>query len=158
MSNILLTRIDNRLVHGQVATQWCRNIGANLILVINDAVAGNALRQELMNMAVPAHISIRYWSIENACASIPKLPKRQKIMIVCEKPQDVWKLIEGGISIKKVNIGNMNSGDGKNKVTDSVAVGEEDLVIFRKMYESGVELELRRVPSEEAEALTKLLL
>ena len=40
MPNIVLTRIDNRLVHGQVATQWCGAIGANLILVANDEVAG----------------------------------------------------------------------------------------------------------------------
>ena len=46
MPNIVLTRIDNRLVHGQVATQWCGPIGANLILVANDEVAGNKLRQE----------------------------------------------------------------------------------------------------------------
>ena len=45
MPNIVLTRIDNRLVHGQVATQWCGAIGANLILVANDDVAGNKLRQ-----------------------------------------------------------------------------------------------------------------
>ena len=51
MPNIVLTRIDNRLVHGQVATQWCGAIGANLILVANDEVAGNSLRQGLMNMA-----------------------------------------------------------------------------------------------------------
>ena len=44
MPNIVLTRIDNRLVHGQVATQWCGTIGANLILVANDEVAGNKLR------------------------------------------------------------------------------------------------------------------
>ena len=49
MPNIVLTRIDNRLVHGQVATQWCGAIGANLILVANDEVAGNTLRQGLMN-------------------------------------------------------------------------------------------------------------
>ena len=57
MPNIVLTRIDNRLVHGQVATQWCGTIGANLILVANDEVAGNKLRQGLMDMAAPAYAS-----------------------------------------------------------------------------------------------------
>ena len=55
MPNIVLTRIDNRLVHGQVATQWCGSIGANLILVANDEVAGNTLRQGLMDMAAPSY-------------------------------------------------------------------------------------------------------
>ena len=64
MPNIVLTRIDNRLVHGQVATQWCGAIGANLILVANDEVAGNSLRQGLMNMAAPAYAAMRYWTVE----------------------------------------------------------------------------------------------
>ncbi|MCG4849196.1 PTS sugar transporter subunit IIB, partial [Streptococcus gordonii] len=52
--NILLTRIDNRLVHGQVATQWNSTLGSNLILVANDDVASNTMRQNLMKMAAPA--------------------------------------------------------------------------------------------------------
>ena len=51
MPNIMLTRIDNRLIHGQVATQWTGVIGANLLLVANDAVANDQFRQGLMNMA-----------------------------------------------------------------------------------------------------------
>ncbi|NCB33423.1 MAG: PTS N-acetylgalactosamine transporter subunit IIB, partial [Erysipelotrichia bacterium] len=51
MPDIVLTRIDNRLLHGQVATQWCGSIGANLILIANDDVAGNTFRQGLMDMA-----------------------------------------------------------------------------------------------------------
>ena len=54
MPDIVLTRIDNRLIHGQVATQWCGVVGANLLLVANDAVSTDEFRQGLMNMAAPA--------------------------------------------------------------------------------------------------------
>ena len=47
MPDIRLTRIDNRLIHGQVATQWCGVVGANLLLVANDAVAADEFRQGL---------------------------------------------------------------------------------------------------------------
>lgn len=53
MPDIRLTRIDNRLIHGQVATQWCGVVGANLLLVANDAVAADEFRQGLVNMAAP---------------------------------------------------------------------------------------------------------
>ena len=89
MPNIVLTRIDNRLVHGQVATQWCGTIGANLILVANDEVAGNKLRQGLMDMAAPAYASMRYWTIEKTISTIHKASDKQLIFIVCENPQDV---------------------------------------------------------------------
>lgn len=72
MPNIVLTRIDNRLVHGQVATQWCGAIGANLILVANDEVAGNSLRQGLMNMAAPSYAAMRYWTIQKTIDTIHK--------------------------------------------------------------------------------------
>ena len=60
MPDIRLTRIDNRLIHGQVATQWCGVVGANLLLVANDAVAADEFRQSLMNMAAPAYAQNRY--------------------------------------------------------------------------------------------------
>lgn len=156
MPNIVLTRIDNRLVHGQVATQWCGAIGANLILVANDEVAGNKLRQGLMDMAAPSYASMRYWTLEKTISTIHKASDKQMIFIVCETPEDVLKLVEGGVPIKKVNIGNMHMAEGKRQVVGSVAVNDEDVEAFRKMRDLGVELEIRRVPSEPAENIEKL--
>lgn len=96
MPNIVLTRIDNRLIHGQVATQWCGSIGANLILVANDVVAGDKLRQGLMDMAAPSYASTRYWTIEKTINTIHKASAKQLIFIVCENPTDVLRLVEGG--------------------------------------------------------------
>ena len=156
MPNIVLTRIDNRLVHGQVATQWCGAIGANLILVANDEVAGNSLRQGLMNMAAPSYASMRYWTIQKTIDTIHKARAKQLIFIVCENPQDVVKLVEGGVPIKKVNIGNMHMADGKRQVAGSVAVDDSDVAAFKRLQELGVELEIRRVPTEHAESTDKL--
>ena len=128
MPDIRLTRIDNRLIHGQVATQWCGVVGANLLLVANDAVAADEFRQGLMNMAAPA----------------------------CESPQDVLKLVEGGVPIKKLNIGNMHMAEGKRQVATSVAVDDDDVATFRKLQDLGVELEIKRVPDTPAESTEKL--
>lgn len=156
MPNIVLTRIDNRLVHGQVATQWCGAINANLILVANDEVAGNTLRQGLMNMAAPSYASMRYWTIEKTCATIYKASDKQMIFIVCENPHDVLRLVEGGVPIKKVNIGNMHMAEGKRQVAGSVAVDDKDVAAFARLRELGVELEIRRVPQEASENIEKL--
>lgn len=156
MPNIVLTRIDNRLIHGQVATQWCGAIGANLILVANDNVAGDTFRQGLMDMAAPGYAQTRYWTIEKTINTIHKAADRQLIFIVCENPQDVLRLVEGGVPIKKVNIGNMHMSEGKRQVVGSVAVDDADVEAFAKLKELGVELEIRRVPTEHAEDLNKL--
>ena len=156
MPNIVLTRIDNRLVHGQVATQWCGSIGANLILVANDEVAGSKLRQGLMDMAAPSYAAMRYWTIQKTIDTIHKANAKQMIFIVCETPTDVLRLVEGGVPIKKVNIGNMHLAEGKRQVAGSVAVDDKDVAAFAKLRDLGVELEIRRVPSEPTESIEKL--
>ncbi len=156
MPNIVLTRIDNRLIHGQVATQWCGSIGANLILVANDDVAGNSFRQGLMDMAAPSYAQTRYWTIEKTISTIHKASDSQKIFLVCENPIDVLKLVEGGVPIKKCNIGNMHMASGKRQVATTVAVDDADVEAFRKLQELGVELEIKRVPSEATEDVSKL--
>ena len=72
MPDIVLTRIDNRLIHGQVATQWCGVVGANLLLVANDAVSTDEFRQGLMNMAAPAYAQTRFFSIQKTIDIIGK--------------------------------------------------------------------------------------
>lgn len=156
MPNILLTRIDNRLIHGQVATQWNSSVGSNLILVANDQVAGDKMRQSLMDMAAPSGVATRYFTLEKTIEIIDKAADRQKIFIICENPTDVLKLVEGGVPLKKVNIGNMHMSEGKRQVATSVAVDEADVQAFKKLQEKGIELEIRRVPSMQKEDVSKL--
>ncbi|MGX7059741.1 PTS N-acetylgalactosamine transporter subunit IIB [Vagococcus humatus] len=156
MPNIMLTRIDNRLIHGQVATQWNSSIGANLILVANNKVANDKMRQGLMDMAAPNGVATRYFTLEKTINIIEKAADRQKIFIICETPEDVLTLVEGGVPIDKVNIGNMHMSEGKRQVATSVAVDDADVEAFKKLQEKGVELEIRRVPSMAAEDVSKL--
>lgn len=156
MPNILLTRIDSRLIHGQVATQWTSVVGANLILVANDQVAGDSFRQNLMNMSAPSYAQTRYFTIEKTINVIHKASDSQKIFIIVDNPQDVVKMVEGGVPIKKVNIGNMHMAEGKRQVATVVAVDDDDVAAFKRLQELGVELEIRKVPSESAENIGKL--
>ncbi len=154
--NILLTRIDNRLIHGQVATQWNGTIGANLILVANDKVAENKMRQNLMDMAAPNGVATRYFSIQKTIDVIHKASPKQHIFIIVENPEDALRLVEGGVPIKKINIGNMHMAEGKRQVATSVAVNDEDVEAFKKLRDLGVELFIQRVPTTNVEDINKL--
>ena len=75
---------------------------------------------------------------------------------MAETPQDVLKLVKGGVPIRKVNIGNMHMAEGKRQVATSVAVDDSDVAAFKELQELGVELEIRRVPSTPVEDTSKL--
>ena len=101
MPNILLTRIDNRLVHGQVGVTWVNHLGANLLVVANDEVAQDTIQQNLMEMVIPDAIGIRFFSIQKTIDVINKAAPRQLIFLVCKTPQDVVRLVEGGIQLER---------------------------------------------------------
>lgn len=154
--NIVLTRIDNRLIHGQVATQWCQAIDANLIIVANDEVSTNKMRQGIMDMAAPEGMATRYFSIDKTIDVIHKADPSQRIFIIVETPADALALVEGGVPITKINVGNMHLTQDKHQVATSVAVGDADIAAFKALRDKGVELEVRRVPSTPAEDVDKL--
>ncbi|MEG0822909.1 MAG: PTS N-acetylgalactosamine transporter subunit IIB [Erysipelotrichaceae bacterium] len=154
--NIVLVRIDNRLIHGLVATIWCVVSNANLLLVANDDVATDQFRQGLMNMCAPSYAQTRFFTIEKTCDIIHKASPKQSIAIICETPQDVLRLVEGGVPITKVNIGNMHMADGKRQVATSVAVDDSDVAAFAKLRDLGVQLEIKRVPDAAAEDINEL--
>lgn len=156
MANVLLTRIDERLMHGQIGSQWTKSLGANLLLIANDAVAADSFKQGIMNMAAPSGVATRFFSLQKTIDIIDKASPDQKIFIIVENPQDALTLIEGGVPITKVNIGNMAMNSGKRQVGSSVAVDDADVEIFRKMKDRGIELTIQRVPSSDVEDLDKL--
>ncbi len=156
MPNILWTRIDNRLIHGQVAVTWSNHVGANLIVVANDEVAKDPLQQSLMDMAVPG-LDTRYFTIQETIDKIGQASDEQKIALIVKTPQDVLKLVRGGVPILKVNIGNMHYAEGKEPLTNTVAVDEQDKEAFRNLHRLGILLEIRRVPSEKGKNILDLL-
>lgn len=149
--NILLTRIDNRLIHGQVVTQWNAVVGANLILVANDGVAKSDVRQRLMDMAAPEGVAMRYFSLQKTIDVIHQASSDQLIFLVLDNPSDVLTLVRGGVPIKKVNVGNMHMAEGRRQVTASVAVDDADVAAFKELRDLGIELEVQRVPSASIE-------
>lgn len=156
MPNILLTRIDNRLIHGQVGMTWVNHLGANLILVANDKVAEDSVQQNLMDMAAPPTVETRYFTLQETIDKIHLAGDWQKIFLVMRTPQEALKLVEGGVPIKKLNIGNMHYSEGKKQVTSVVSVDESDKQAIKKLMDLGVEIELRRVPDEAAVDVAKV--
>lgn len=155
--NILMTRIDNRLIHGQVGVTWTNSLGANLVVVANDEAAIDPVAQSLMDMVVSEGVQTRYFTLQKTIDVIHKAAERQKIFIVCKTPQDVLTLVQGGVPIKFVNVGNMHFVDGKKQIHKTVSVDDGDVNAFRELENLGITCEIRRVPDEAGESVSKLI-
>ncbi|WP_234447052.1 MULTISPECIES: PTS N-acetylgalactosamine transporter subunit IIB [Virgibacillus] len=155
--NILLTRIDNRLIHGQVGVTWVNHLGANLVVVANDKAAGDEVQQSLMDMVLPDVIQARYFSLQKTIDVIHKASPKQKIFLVVKDVHDALALKEGGVPLEQINVGNMHYEEGKKQISSTVSVDEADISAFKKLEQLGVSMDLRGVPNEKGQNIMDLL-
>lgn len=152
--NILLTRIDNRLVHGQVGMLWTSSIGVNLLIVVDNQVAVEPLQQQLMSMtAQSSGVDIRFFTVQKTIDIIHKASPKQKIFLVCKTPDVVRQLLDGGVPLKDVNVGNMHMSEGKRRITKRVFVDDADIENLKYIQSKGVNVFIQDTPGDSKEKI-----
>ncbi|WP_294186674.1 mannose/fructose/sorbose PTS transporter subunit IIA [uncultured Clostridium sp.] len=154
----VLARIDTRLLHGQVATAWTKAVQPNRIIAVSDSVANDDLRKNMIEQAAPPGVKANVVPIDKMC----KVDKDTrfgdtKAMLLFETPQDALRAIEGGVQIKKLNLGSMAHSLGKVALTKAVSMDKDDVKTFEKLLALGVEIDVRKVPSDSPENINEIL-
>lgn len=155
---IVLARIDDRLIHGQVATVWSKESKCNRIIVCSDEVANDALRKTLLIQIAPPGIKVNVLSIDKAIDTY-KNPKYDsfKSLLLFTNPTDVLRMVEKGVDFKSINIGGMCFKEGKKQITSAVSVDQKDINAFKDLHNKGIELEIRMVSTDtKVNLITKL--
>lgn len=156
--SITAVRIDGRLIHGQVANLWTTKLGISRIMVVDDGVTTNAIEKSGLKLATPAGVKLSILPIEKAAANIlAGKYDSQRLLIIAKKPDRLLKLVELGVPIKKINVGNMSQSEESKSITRSINVLEEDIENFKKLDENGVELVSQMVPNDREEKFMDLL-
>ena len=156
--DFVLARIDSRLLHGQVATAWTKTTQPNRIIVVSDAVAKDDLRKKLIEQAAPPGVKANVIPISKMI-EISKDPRfgNTKALLLFETPQDVLRVLEGGVDIKEVNIGSMAHSVGKVVVSKVLSMGQDDVDTFAKIKEKGVKFDVRKVPNDSKANMDEIL-
>lgn len=144
--NIVMMRIDERLIHGQ-GQMWIKSLGINTVIVANDAAAEDPIAQSLMKAVLPKNIAIRFYPVQKVIDIIYKANPAQSIFLIVKGCADALRLIAGNVPIKKINIGNIHNAEGKEKVTRSIFLGAEDKTALREMVEKyNIEFDTQTTP------------
>lgn len=153
-----LARVDSRLLHGQVATAWTKEVKPTRIIVVSDGVAKDALRKTLITEAAPPGVKANVIPI-NKLIEISKDPRfgGTKALLLFENPEDVVKAIDGGVEIKEVNVGSMAHSEGKTMVNNVLSMDKEDVDSFKYLQEKGISFDVRKVPADSKQDLFGLM-
>ena len=145
-----LWRIDDRLIHGQVATRWTKETGVKRIIVVNDNVVKDKTRATMLKQAVPPGVTAHVVSVDKMMRvyNNPEYAD-DKVMLLFTNPTDALELVRRGVTIQSINIGGMAYKEGRTMLDTSVSVDAKDVEAFKELDNKGIELEVRKVASDK---------
>lgn len=145
-----LARIDDRLIHGQVATRWTKETNVRRIIVVSDEVAADTVRKTLLTQVAPPGVTAHVVDVAKMIR-VYNNPKYagERVMLLFTNPTDVERIVEGGVKITSVNIGGMAFRQGKTQVNNAISVDAKDIEAFNKLTARGIELEARKVSTDQ---------
>ena len=145
-----LARIDDRLIHGQVATRWTKETNVRRIIVVSDEVAADTVRKTLLTQVAPPGVTAQVVDVAKMIR-VYNNPKYagERVMLLFTNPTDVERIVEGGVKITSVNIGGMAFRQGKTQVNNAISVDAKDIEAFNKLNARGIELEARKVSTDQ---------
>jgi mannose/fructose/N-acetylgalactosamine-specific phosphotransferase system component IIB len=153
-----MVRIDDRLIHGQIAIGWTKMLNATVIVVADDPVALDPVQKTVLKAATPIGVRSAILSIADAAALLtgPKLV-REKVLVVVKGPASVLNLIAAGMDIKKVIIGNMRMEDGKKRIIKEVAVDDAEWNAFKELNDRGIDLVAQWLPGGDSKNFNEII-
>ncbi len=158
---ITLTRIDGRLIHGQVTVGYTRRYEANYIIVANDELAASSFQKNILKMAAPAGTEIDIFSIDETVKIILENSfADKKILLLVKSPIDMVSLIEKGCEFQKVNVGGVINEGASIKMTKEVIATEDEFKAWQKLDSMGIAMEMQwdisKTPTNFNEVIKKL--
>lgn len=154
---IKLLRIDHRLLHGQVAFSWAQNLDANAILLANDELVHDTLRQNVIKFSKPAGVKVIAKSIDDSVAAIKSgVTDKYNLFIIVETIQDAYKLAKA-IDLNEINLGGTYPHEGYEEIGVAVHVNEEDKELLKRMVDEGIDIYIQGVPSNKKNYIKDIL-
>lgn len=158
MNSIVHIRIDDRLLHGQVVNFWGTSLKVGRIMVVNDEVANDEMQKSILRMVAPSGVRTSIITKEKAASNI--LNNRyegQRVMMIVKSPKDILDLMDIGLDIKEVNVGNMANRKDTIQIKKSISLTKEEFNDFEELEKRGVVLTAIMVPDEKKNYLKEYM-
>ena len=154
---IKIMRLDERLIHGQVALSWVKDYNIHIVLIVNDKVVNDAFLKMTLGLAKPPGVELKIVNVEDGINLIKQYEtSSNNVMIIVNNTQDVKRIVDN-TNIKSVNFGNLSERTNSKRVSNSVTLTPEDIEICKELIDKGIELEIRWVANDRKQLIKNLI-
>jgi PTS system mannose-specific IIB component len=141
--------MDNRLIHGQILVAWYSSLNVDHLIVANDVVANDPLQVTLLKAVAPMGAKVSVMTIED-CVAYCQSPEsaKENIFIITKYPEDGLALIEHGLELDTLNLGNQAYVRNSKKLSNSVFLTESGVKALKALHDKGIRLTCRMMPTD----------
>ncbi|MBL1228006.1 PTS sugar transporter subunit IIB [Enterococcus sp. BWB1-3] len=155
---IIHARVDERLIHGQVATVWTNSLGAQRIMVVSDSAVKDQMQIGALKMAKPAGVKLSILSKRKAVEKITAGNyNEEKVFLITKDIPDMAYLIDHGVQLTSFNVGNISQKPNSRPIKKSVALTDEDVKIIQRLVEDKIKIAAQMIPSESDESILNFI-
>lgn len=156
MSNVVLARIDDRLIHGQVIAKWAKKLFFKNIFVVDDAVSKDAFTCRLLLAIAPNDLNVKIFNVADAIEQL-KTGDDTATCVITKTPMTFETLIENGVELTEVQLGGMASNANRTSLVRNAAASKEERECMKRMCEKGIRVYYQDIPETKPTELEKLL-
>lgn len=155
--NILLSRIDERLIHGQVMTRWITGLYITRIILIDDTIAKDDFMVDVLLLSAPVGVEVKVMTVDDAVKFIAVDDSSAKTMLLFKDIRYVKALSDAGFLVPRLDIGNIGSSPIRKGVTREVFMSPEEQAMAKELCEKGMYIYIQKLPSDKEQDLMALL-
>ncbi|MBE5983066.1 MAG: PTS sugar transporter subunit IIB [Paenibacillaceae bacterium] len=149
MAEIVLCRIDSRLIHGQVMTKWVNQSQANRIVVVSDSLAADEFMLEIYLMSAPAGVKVECLSKADA---VKKWNEDQfgsgRVLLLLPDLASMKEVYEGGIKVTDIQVGGLGGAPNRKVVFQNITLDDADVEKLISLQEAGVNIIFQTIPED----------
>ncbi|HEX9885699.1 MAG TPA: PTS sugar transporter subunit IIB [Longimicrobiales bacterium] len=156
---IVLRRVDERLIHGQVVIGWGSQLHPTRYVIVDDDLAGSGWEQDLYRLAVSDGATVVFLTVLEARALLQSMEDDSERTILLTR--DVGSMVrlarQGALAGRAVNLGGMHFGEGRTRVRSYLFLSEDDREGIRELAGGGATVTARDLPDSAQVTLDDLI-
>ncbi len=153
MKNVVLTRIDDRLLHGQVVVSWIPTMKINEVLIVDDEYANDDFMAGLIVESAPDNLTVNVLNVNDSANYINSDDNGNSLLILSRNVENIYKLIELNVKINLVNIGGLGYSEGRKKIINALHMSDVEIEILKKLESKGISVEIQMLPSDKVQKI-----
>lgn len=158
MADIVLCRIDSRLIHGQVMTKWVNQAQANKIVVVSDELAADAFMLEIYLLAAPAGVKVECYSRTDTIAHWKEDQFGSgRVLLLLPNLEFMQNIYENGIKVNEIQVGGLGGAPNRKVVFQNITLDDADVASLKKLQACGVNIIFQTIPEDVPQSFETIL-